>query len=47
MSASRKLRKPFLGWGMVALAFALYGFGMAPAYYAWANPTSSAMRCAT
>ena len=35
MSASRKLRKPFLGWGMVALAFALYGLGMAPAYYAW------------
>ena len=27
--------RPFLGWAMVALAFALYGFGMAPAYYAW------------
>ena len=27
--------RPFLGWTMVALAFALYGFGMAPAYYAW------------
>jgi len=25
----------FLGWPMVGLAFLLYGFGMAPAYYAW------------
>jgi MFS family permease len=27
--------RPFLGWPMVGLAFLLYGFGMAPAYYAW------------
>jgi len=25
----------FLGWRMVGLAFLLYGFGMAPAYYTW------------
>ncbi|MCH1571889.1 MAG: hypothetical protein L7S64_11145, partial [Longimicrobiales bacterium] len=35
MSGSARSRRPFMGWEMVALAFALYGLGMAPAYYAW------------
>ena len=28
-------RRPFLGWWMAGIAFLLYGFGMAPAYYGW------------
>ena len=28
-------RRLYLGWWMTALAFLLYGFGMAPAYYGW------------
>ncbi|MGB0621163.1 MAG: MFS transporter [Myxococcota bacterium] len=35
MSGTARSRRPFMGWTMVALAFALYGLGMAPAYYAW------------
>ena len=35
MTGTTRGPRPFLGWAMVALAFALYGLGMAPAYYAW------------